>query len=533
MKTAICLMWALFLPWSVVSAAQTTAETEIQHRIGVSGQMPISLEEVIQGALANQPDIAVARIVKEESRFNVKNALGAYDPLVGLNAYRQRQVVPVTSILGGSTTGSVTTTTLNADPQISGLAPWLGGSYKLDFSSERQTSGNQFNSVNPISPTSANLSVTQPLLRGLRFDAHRHLLAVSRRNVKLCEEQLRLQIITVVTQAIEAYWQLDFARRNLEVQVDAVRLAEQQDASNRRQVAQGLLSPADVIQTQTQIATFRQNVANAQQALTAAEDVVKTLTLPDRTSALWSSELIPETSVNVDAGTPTLEQVEELALKGRPEIKLNQIAADTNRLDVRLNKELAKPQVDFVGSFNSAGLAGKLGTTGGTTVIPGLVIPPPPSNLVGGYGQSLNNLWNGKYPTVEVSLQIFLPIRNRSANAQVAIAATEGLRIKAQRRQVEMAVESDVRNSLQQAASAKVGLDAATRGQQSAEAQYDSEQRQFRAGTSTVYLVLQRQTELIAARTRELRAQADLGIALADLDRATASTIEAQNIKLQ
>jgi len=66
-----------------------------------------------------------------------------------------------------------------------------------------------------------------------------------------------------------------------------------------------------------------------------------------------------------------------------------------------------------------------------------------------------------------------------------------------------------------------------------AEAQYESEQRQFRAGTSTVYLVLQRQTELITARTRELRAGADLGIAIADLDRATAGTIEAQNIKLQ
>jgi outer membrane protein TolC len=96
-----------------------------------------------------------------------------------------------------------------------------------------------------------------------------------------------------------------------------------------------------------------------------------------------------------------------------------------------------------------------------------------------------------------------------------------------------MAVESDVRNSLQQVASAKAGLDAATLARQSAEAQYDSEQRQFRAGTSTVFLVLQRQTELITARTRELRAKADLGIALADLDRATASTIQAQNIKLQ
>jgi hypothetical protein len=84
--------------------------------------------------------------------------------------------------------------------------------------------------------------------------------------------------------------------------------------------------------------------------------------------------------------TPSLQQAEDLALKNRPEIKLNQIAADTNKLDVRLSKELAKPRLDFVGSFTSAGLSGKAGTPG-VSILQGLIIPPPPSNLVGGYDQ--------------------------------------------------------------------------------------------------------------------------------------------------
>ncbi|HWD97986.1 MAG TPA: TolC family protein, partial [Bryobacteraceae bacterium] len=65
-----------------------------------------------------------------------------------------------------------------------------------------------------------------------------------------------------------------------------------------------------------------------------------------------------------------------------------------------------------------------------------------------------------------------------------------------------------------------------------AEQQYASEQRQFQAGTSTVFLVLQRQTDLIAARTREVRARADVGEAQANLDRATAATLEKRNIKV-
>jgi len=66
-----------------------------------------------------------------------------------------------------------------------------------------------------------------------------------------------------------------------------------------------------------------------------------------------------------------------------------------------------------------------------------------------------------------------------------------------------------------------------------AEEQYSSEQRQFQAGTSSVFLVLQRQTELISARSREIRASADVGRAAADVDRASARTLQANNIQLR
>ena len=63
-------------------------------------------------------------------------------------------------------------------------------------------------------------------------------------------------MIEIVTQAVQAYWELDYARRNLDVQIEAVRLAEQQFSSNRRQAEQGLLARIDVVAAQTQMATF-------------------------------------------------------------------------------------------------------------------------------------------------------------------------------------------------------------------------------------------------------------------------------------
>jgi len=96
-----------------------------------------------------------------------------------------------------------------------------------------------------------------------------------------------------------------------------------------------------------------------------------------------------------------------------------------------------------------------------------------------------------------------------------------------------MAIESDVRNALQFVQSARARFDAASLARKSAEEQYASEQRQFQAGTSSTFLVLQRQTDMINARNRETRAHADYAESLANLDRATARTIESRGITMQ
>jgi HAE1 family hydrophobic/amphiphilic exporter-1 len=155
-----------------------------------------------------------------------------------------------------------------------------------------------------------------------------------------------------------------------------------------------------------------------------------------------------------------------------------------------------------------------------------------PKLFVGGYGQSLGNLYSGSFPTVQVGAQVQLPLRNRTAEAQQAIAAAEGKRLRTLREQARMLVEREVRNSLQAVTATRSRLEAAGVARRSADEQYASEQRQFQAGTSTVFLVFQRQSELIAARSREVRARADAAEAAAALDRAIARTIDVRRIQM-
>ncbi|MER3632206.1 MAG: hypothetical protein C4325_08615 [Blastocatellia bacterium] len=56
--------------------------------------------------------------------------------------------------------------------------------------------------------------------------------------------------------------------------------------------------------------------------------------------------------------------------------------------------------------------------------------------------------------------------------------------------------------------------------------------RQFRVGTTNFYLVQQRQTDLLNARSRELQAQTDLNKAISGYHRAVGSTLEVNSVNV-
>jgi HAE1 family hydrophobic/amphiphilic exporter-1 len=272
-----------------------------------------------------------------------------------------------------------------------------------------------------------------------------------------------------------------------------------------------------------------------QQALTAAENTLKAMMLPNRNDLMWSAALVPETPLDTDVGIPTLDNAVRQALAARPEMAESGIAVDISALNARLARENTRPRIDAFANLSASGLSGltspALSSSPFSQFLPGLGAVPP--LFPGSYSQSLSNLVNGNFPSAQVGVTLSFPLHNHAAEAQLATANAETRRLKTQQTQVATAIEADVRNALQFVQSARARFDAATLARKSAEEQYSSEQRQFQAGTSSTFLVLQRQTDMINARNRETRAHADYAESLANLDRATARTIDAHDITLQ
>jgi HAE1 family hydrophobic/amphiphilic exporter-1 len=379
---------------------------------------------------------------------------------------------------------------------------------------------------------------------------------IARRAADLTTRQLEQIVMDQLSLVEEAYWDLVFTSRNLEIQNSALGQARAQVASNQRQVIEGRLAPIDVVEAQIQVANFEQAVATAQQALTEAENRLKQLMLADRNDGLWNRALSPAALADRQVPQLSVAEAMTLALSGRPELGVLEATIAQNEADRRLFADLARPRVDLVGGYSLAGLAGtavtqastlfrtdpavlarlnELSTRAGLDEVVPSVSPasaPLPTFLIGGWSESLANVWRRRYPTASVQLQVELPIGNRTARANVAKSRIIQTELAHERQQLELTIESEVRNALQAVQSSQRRLAAASSARRNAQEQYDSERRRFDSGIGTVFLVLERQTALVTAQAQELRARADLNQAIAVFDRAVGATLTQHGVKL-
>ncbi|HEU5132735.1 MAG TPA: TolC family protein [Pyrinomonadaceae bacterium] len=571
MKTRIFILTILMLVAASVGSAQQEMQQlkvptiapdfkapskplpELQ-RVGVdmNQQRPLSLREALAMALENNKDIEVARENVRIAEFDYLGAQGAYDPRLTTQAFYERIESPISSFLAGGQNGSTIQSDYTGTARLEGQTPALGGNYRLDFSSVKLNTNNQFTALNPQFPTSLTFSYSQPLWRGLKIDQTRRQIQIARKNLSLTDAQFRQRAIDTITSVQRAYWDLVFTLRSLQVQRDAVAVARTQLEHNKRLVNEGQLAPIDVVAAEAQISTYEQRVFGALEEVSRAENNLKNMIAKNQKAPLWSESIVPTDPVDLAVPEISLPDALKTAMENRPELQQSDVLKEINQIDQRFFKDQTKPAVDLVGTYGVTGLAGtvssnivnpltqssvllrqrvdELSNLAGLDPLP--VIPPQQfsQDLLGGYGQSIQNLLANRYGTFRVGVNISLPLRNRTAEANLGRSLVEGERIGTQREQLEQTIQVDVRNALQAVRSSEARLRASVATREANEQQFASEQRKLDAGQSTTFLVLERQTALTESRGLELKAQTDLNKAIADLQRATGNALNVNSI---
>jgi outer membrane protein len=510
-------------------------------RVGVdlADQRSMTLSEAIEAALSNNKDIDITRKNIRIAEFDLKSARGVYEPRFTGQSYYEKATVPNVSFFTPSIT-KVTNDSIVANGGLQAYLPNFGTVFNASVNNTRLESTNPISIISPQLTSNFTASITQPLFRGRSFDLNRRTIEIAKRNLSLSDVQFRQRTIDIVASVQRAYWDLTFALRNLQVQRDAVRDARAQLEHNQRLVQEGQLAPIDVVATETQVANFEQSVYDALNTVNQAENVLKNLISPNRNDAIWNFAITPVESVELAVPTTTLPEAVDLAIQNRPELEINRVQQDINKVDQRYYRELKKPQIDLVASYTSAGIGGSLNPAFTNPLAASCTTNPsaPQCNpgtvlaSVGGAGTAFTDILANKYPTYRAGLQFNLPLfGDKTARAQYGRSVVEGERLEDQREQVEQTIQVDVRNALQSVRTAEARLRAAAIARENSERQYESERRKLDEGQSDIYRVLDRQTALSTARSAELRSRTELNKAISDLQRATGNTLKENNIE--
>lgn len=538
-------------------------------RVGIqsSNVLTLSLNDAIRKALQNNNDIEVARDDVRYAEQQLRAYQGVYEPVFSITPQLIKNVTPQQSSLGGSgSSGKTSTTIINLSPSITKMFETGGGTYTLSFANSRTNTSNSFSLINPYYSSNLSLTITQPLLRNRSIDVNRHLIRVQKKHLEQTDSDFRQRTIAIISQVQAAYWNLVFALRNQQNQLDSLNLSRQNMRNIEAQISAGAKAPLDRAQVQTDIATRETNLFVATQNVSIAENTLKQLMLRDPLAPEWSAQLTPTDTPAFDLSPISLTAALDEAHKNRPELRRLNLQKEINVIDVQYFKNQTLPQVDIQSTVATTGLAGtSVALPAGTQVplisgspttsssafllsqiqdiqtragFPVATVPNVASGgvapyLIGGYGQDIRNLLTFGTRNITLGVAISFPIHNKTAEANLAGARIQGEQLLASYRSQDQAIEMDVRNAAQAVDTAQRRVVASRLARESAEQQLAGEQKLYEVGRSTTFLLLQRQNELTTARTNELQAETDYNKALADLQRATASTLRVNNVVVE
>ena len=576
----------LIAPYTPRSVPQPElANSARLHDLLRDGRLVLSLQDAIYLALENNLDIAVQRYVPALADTDILrsrgggitrgtggvgtasavgvSSLAALDPVVTGNLQWQRTEFPINNPIESATAGIASgeigkfiqhTSTYNF-AYTQGFV--TGTSYTLRWNNTRTSTNRAFDFFNPSLSSLIGISVSQPLLNGLGFAQNKRFIRVAKNNKQISDQFFAQQVMDIVSGVKQAYWELIFAYEDVKVKEQSLALAQKLYSDNKRQVEIGTLAPIEVVRAEAEVARTRQDLIVSRTNLLQQQTRLKDLIAKnpnDPLVALVEIEPVDHPQVPDVPETLPVQDAIQVAMQKRPELVQAQFDLSNRHLAVRGARNSMLPRVDAFGFYNGRGLSGEATLPGNPTTVTGtpvILADGTPAQIGGqdlftqatalqavgfvnrGIGTAVSDALHGDFPDYGVGVSIQIPIKNRVAQAEMDRALIEQRQAQTRYQRTVNTVIVEVRNTQIALEQTRARIDAAVQGRRLAQETLDAEQKKFQLGASTIFLVIQAQRDLAAARSAEVRTLVDFERARVDFDRALGRTLERSSITLE
>jgi len=400
------------------------------------------------------------------------------------------------------------------------------------------------NNFNPIRQGNLSIAFSQNLLQGFGVAVNNRNIRIAKNDIRIADLTFKQQVIVTVSAIIGLYWDLVSFNENVTVKKQALEVSQKLYNDNKQQVEIGTLAPIEIVRAEAEVASNQQALIVAETQVLQQETILKNvLSRTGVASAfLADAHIIPTDRIRVPDVEP-VEPIQDLvakAMMNRPELETTSIQVENTRIGLKGIKSALLPTLSVYAIANQNGLAGQPNTVGLSTQtidVNGTLIPITTARTVnpyflGGFGGVLSQIFARNFPDYGAGIQLSIPLRNRSAQADM-IQAELNLRQQqlSQRQQVNQ-VRVDVQNAMIGLQQARANYVSAQKARIYSEQVLDAEQKKYTLGASTIFLVVSAQRDLAQAQSTEVGALSSYARAKVNLEQVTGQTLDRNSISI-
>ncbi len=561
-----------------------------------NGKIYLSLADAIALAIENNYDIAIARYDLDIADTDILRTETGAAPLGAPSGLVTGTLGGSTSTLatgggpGGTTVGAggagsgvsgLTLTTAGAGPTPENLDPALTGTIQLEraftpevnlllsgglpklntntdeynftfnqgfvtganlqvgYQNSRVTTNAPFTTFSPYLQSSFRATVTQHLLQGAGIWVNKRYIYQAQNDRRITDASFRQQLMYTVDQVETIYWGLVQAYEDVQAKQRALDQSTQLLADNRRQLQIGTMAPLDVVNAESGMASDKQALISAQNALNYQQEIIKQAiarNLNDPT--LSAAPVIPTDRVNVQPIPEESQPIESLvqeAFQQRPELEEAVLTLRNDEITLKGARNALLPTLDVYGFYGSSALGGAQGpnclnfnyaTFSTTPCTPGQY----PSV---GYGTIVQNLFNSSASDKGAGFSLNVPLRNREAESVHERSLMEYRQAELRLEQLYTQIRMQVVNQMYALTNDRAAVESAVATRNYDQQSLDAEEKKLHLGASTTANVLQQQRNLAAAEDNLITAHGAYAKDRANLYQILASTLQHYNINLE
>jgi outer membrane protein TolC len=377
-----------------------------------------------------------------------------------------------------------------------------GSQLQVGFDNTRVTTDDPYATFSPALSTSFRATFTQHLLQGFGTGINGRFILQAKNDRRITDSAFRQQLLYTVNQVENIYWGLVSAYEDEQAKERALAQSTQLTEDNRKQLQIGSLAPLDVVNSDASVAADKQALIASQtnleyQQLIMKQAIARNLNDP----ALSSAPVIPTDRVALDRLAEEDLPVEDLvreAYANNPQIEQAVLNMKNNKITIKAVKNGLLPVVDAYGFYGGSAAGGIVSPNCALEAgYEGYPASSCPNNL--NYTNVFTNTVNNSSPDYGVGVNITIPLRNRTAQADAARSQMELRQSQMRLQQLYTQIRIQIINGRYALTNDRAQVAAAQAQHDYAEQSLIAEQKKYKLGASTSANVLQQGRSLAIA----------------------------------